>query len=127
MQTKIIHGAAVMAAALLFGATAALAQGLQLKPGWVYAIAFPDPGSGANSNGGNGNGGDGPGGNGNPGSVAPTGKSVALYKIVGAADQNWYRVRPIARSPQGALIPVPGSGELWVNLNFAMWVQEVLR
>ncbi len=125
MRTKLLMNAVILAGALSLAAPAAQAQGLQLKPGWVYAIAFPDPGG---ANGANGNGGsDGPGGNGNPGSVAPTGRSVGLYKIVGAADQNWYRVRPIVRNPQGALVPMPGGSELWVNLNFAMWAQEVLR
>lgn len=123
MRTKYLMGAVILAGALSLAAPAAWAQGLQLKPGWVYAIAFPDPGNG------NGGGSDGPGSSGNPGSgsIAPTGRSVGLYKIVGAADQNWYRVRPITRNPQGALVPMPGGAELWVNLNFAMWAQEVLR
>ncbi|XHR27442.1 MAG: hypothetical protein ACFUZC_16040 [Chthoniobacteraceae bacterium] len=125
MQQNVFLASALAAGLWLGLPATGQAQGLQLKPGWNYAIAFPDNG--------NGNGGGGPSGNGN-GNGAPAQnpnnsatKGVALYKVLGAADQNWYRVRPIARSPQGALMPIPGSAELWVNLSYAMWVQEVMR
>lgn len=124
MRNNVFSALALAAGVLPCLPAAALAQGLQLKPGWVYAIAFADNGNGAN---GNASGGNGQQGNAAPVSNAPMGKSVALYKVVGAADQSWYRVRPIARTPQGVLIPMPGTGEMWVNLNYAMWVQEVLR
>jgi hypothetical protein len=121
MQQNVFFASALAAGLWLGLAAAGQAQGLQLKPGWNYAIAFPD----------NGNGGGGPSGNGNGAATqnpnTPATKGVALYKVLGAADQNWYRVRPIARSQQGALIPIPGSAELWVNLNYAMWVQELMR
>jgi hypothetical protein len=123
MRTNFFGLAGLAAGLLLSLPAAAWAQGLGLKPGWVYVIAFPDSGAnGANANGGNPQGNNPP-----PASVAPLGKTVALYKIVGASDQNWYRVRMITRTPQGTLAPLPNTSELWINLNYAMWVQEVLR
>lgn len=82
------------------------AQGIALKQGWLYAIGFPDtatPGSG-------------------------TAKGVTTYRVLASAgDQNWYRVRMVARNPQGGWMTPPGTPEVWINLSYAMWVQEVLR
>lgn len=82
------------------------AQGMNLKQGWNYAIGFPDtttPNSG----------------------VA---RGVATYRVLGTAgDQQWYRLQMIVRKPQGGWHVPPGTPEVWVNLNYAMWVQEVLR
>jgi len=84
----------------------AQAQGMNLKQGWNYAIGFPDsvtPGAG----------------------IA---KGVATYRVLGSAgDMQWYRVQMIQRKPQGGWYTPPGTPEVWVNLTYAMWVQEVLR
>ena len=82
------------------------AGGVVLKQGWLYAIGFPDTvtvGSG----------------------IA---KGVATYRVLGSAgDQQWYRLRMTVRNPNGGWMTPPGTPEVWVNLNYAMWVQEVLR
>jgi len=85
---------------------AAQAQGLALKQGWNYAIGFPEtaaPGSG----------------------VA---KGVGTYRVLASAgDGPWYRVQAVARKPQGGWYVPPGTPEVWINLSYALWVQEVLR
>jgi len=88
--------------------------GLTLKPGCNYAIGFQDgalpapalPPVAANVNQ----------------------RAVATYRVIGTAgDQQWYKVRMVARNPQGGWYTPPGSSDVWVNLNYVMWVQEVLR
>ena len=94
---------------------AAQAQGFLLKPGCNYAIGFQEnmapglPPVGALAS-------------------ASAGRNVATYRVVGSAgDQQWYRLRMVARAPQGGWYTPPGTPEVWVNLTYAMWVQEVLR
>lgn len=82
------------------------AEGIALKQGWLYSIGFPDTatlGSG----------------------VA---KGVATYRVLATAgDSSWYRVRMVVRNPQGGWMTPAGAPEVWINLSYAMWVQEVLR
>lgn len=84
----------------------AQAQGMNLKQGWNYAIGFPEvtsPESGL-------------------------ARGVATYRVLASAgDQQWYRIQMVARKPQGGWYVPQGTPEVWVNLNYAMWVQEVLR
>ena len=94
----------------------ALAQGMGLRVGSHYAIGFQDGG--------------GPG----PAPVAANTvnpapqRTVATYRVLGSAgDQQWYRVRMVLRNPQGGWITPQGAPEVWINLAYAMWVQEVLR
>jgi hypothetical protein len=88
--------------------------GMSLKPGGNYAIGFQDgmvPG-GVTPN------------------TAPNGaqKSVTVYRVIsGTSDLQWYRMRVVARNPAGGWYTPPGSPEVWVNMNYVMWVQEVLR
>jgi hypothetical protein len=102
-----IFMAGALGICLGFGApVSAQTQGMILKPGWNYAIGFPDGGA--------------------PGSGV--GKGVVTYRVLGAAgDQQWYKVRMVARAPQGGWVTPPGAADVWINLNYAMWVQEVLR
>ncbi len=101
----ILAGASVPAAAQ--------APGFLLKPGCNYAIGFQEnmaPGVPP------------------AGAPAPAGHNVATYRVMGTAgDQQWYRLRMVARAPQGGWYTPPGTPEVWVNLTYAMWVQEVLR
>ena len=86
------------------------AQGLNLKQGWNYAIGFHEAGA--------------------PGSApgAAPAKNVATYRVMASAgDLQWYRVQMVARKPQGGWYVPQGTPEVWVNLNYAMWVQEVIR
>ncbi len=87
---------------------------MSLKPGAHYAIGFQDGAA--------------------PVAVLPpvaanmNQRPVAVYRVIASAgDQQWYRVRMVARNPQGGWYTPPGSQEVWVNLTYAMWVQEVLR
>ena len=84
----------------------AQAQGLNLKQGWNYAIGFPE-------------------------TTAPESglvKGVATYRVLASAgDLQWYRIQMVARKPQGGWYVPQGTPEVWVNLSYAMWVQEVLR
>ncbi|MCX6966690.1 MAG: hypothetical protein NTZ46_02740 [Verrucomicrobia bacterium] len=93
---------------------AAQAQGMALKPGCNYAIGFQDgavpvaalPPVAANMNQ----------------------RPVAVYRVLASAgDQQWYKIRMVARNPQGGWYTPPGSSDVWINLSYAMWVQEVLR
>ena len=106
---RFFYGTFLAGALLLAGIgtpSSAQAQGMSLKLGVNYAIGFPD--SVALGNG--------------------LAKGVATYRVVGAAgDQQWYRVRLVARNPQGGWYTPPGAPEVWINLSYAMWVQEVLR
>jgi len=97
------------------GATASVqAQGIALKPGCTYSIGFQDgtaPGAVAVNNAPN-----------------TTSKGVATYRVMaGTPDQQWYRLRMVTRNPAGGWYTPPGAPEVWVNLNYVMWVQEVLR
>jgi len=86
----------------------AQAQTMTLKQGWNYAIGFPETGSASPASG--------------------VVKGVATYRVLASAgDQQWYRVQMIARKPQGGWYVPPGTPEVWINLSYAMWVQEVLR
>jgi len=93
---------------------AAQAQGMMLKPGCTYAIGFQEgmaptpalPPVAANVNQ----------------------RAIATYRVMGATgDMQWYRVRMVARNPQGGWYTPPGTSEVWINLTYVMWVQEVLR
>ena len=107
----------VGAMAILAGIGAPLsaqAQGIALKPGCNYAIGFQDgavpaaalPPVAANMNQ----------------------RPVAVYRVIASAgDQQWYRVRMVARNPQGGWYTPPGTSDVWVNINYMMWVQEVTR
>jgi len=89
----------------------AQAQGMVLKGG-NYAIGFQD--------------GSGPA----PAPVAANGtqKNIAVYRVLAASgDQQWYRVRMVVRNPQGGWVTATGAPEVWINLAYAMWVQEVLH
>lgn len=96
----------------------AQAPGFNLKQGCNYAIGFQEnmaPGAG-------------PGMEAGATVAAPSGRSVAVYRVLGSsADQQWYRLRMVARAPQGGWYTPPGTPEVWVNLAYATWVQEVLR
>ena len=91
----------------------AQAQGMGLKTGSLYAIGFQD--------------GAGPG----PAPVAanaatPPQRAVATYRVLGVSgDQQWYRLKMVVRNPQGGWLTPQGASEVWVNLAYAMWVQEV--
>ena len=91
----------------------AQAQGMALKVGCNYAIGFPE---GAN-----------PG----PAPVAANAaaqRPLATYRVLASAgDQQWYRVRMVMRNPQGGWFTPAGAPEVWINLPYMMWVQEVLR
>jgi len=101
-----------------FNPRQAQAPGFNLKQGCNYAIGFQEnmaPGVGQSMG---------------PGSAvaAPGGRNVAVYRVLGStADQQWYRLRMVARAPQGGWYTPPGTPEVWVNLSYATWVQEVLR
>ena len=90
-------------------------QGMTLKMGCNYAIGFQD-GSGLG-----------------PAPVAANGaaqiqRPLAVYRVTGVAgDQQWYRVRMVVRNPQGGWLTPPGAPDVWINLAYTMWVQEVTR
>jgi hypothetical protein len=93
----------------------ALAQGLGLKVGYNYVIGFQEGASpvlepvAANVAQRN----------------APQ-KNVTIYRVIASAgDQQWYRVRMVLRNPQGGWYSPPGTPDVWVNLAYATWVQEV--
>lgn len=99
--------------ALIGGSVAAQAQGMNLRVGGNYSIGFQDGMAPAVATP--------PAPNGAP-------KSMATYRVLaGTADQQWYRLRMVARNPAGGWYTPPGSPEVWVNMNYVMWVQEVLR
>ncbi|MDD5349177.1 MAG: hypothetical protein PHQ12_03095 [Chthoniobacteraceae bacterium] len=109
----LLAGALGMAAGMGTPA-AAQAQGFQLKTGCHYAIGFQESMT--------------PGAVAAPSPAAPGGRNVAVYRVLGSAgDQQWYRLRMVSRAPQGGWYTPPGSPEIWVNLTYALWVQEVLR
>jgi hypothetical protein len=87
--------------------SSAQAQGMYLKQGWNYTIGFPETTTAPESG---------------------LSKGAATYRVLASAgDQQWYRVQMVARKPQGGWYVPQGTPEVWVNLNYAMWVQEVIR
>lgn len=92
----------------------AQAQGMTLKQGCNYVIGFQEgaaPAAALPPVAANGN-----------------QRPIITYRVLGSAgDQQWYRIRMVARNPQGGWYTPPGSADVWVNLNYVMWVQEVLR
>ena len=92
----------------------AQAQGMGLKTGGLYAIGFQD--------------GVGPGPAPVAANAAAPQRAVATYRVLGASsDQQWYRMKMVVRNPQGGWFTPPGASEVWVNMAYAMWVQEVLH
>ena len=88
--------------------------GIALKPGCTYAIGFQDGAVPASAL--------------PPVAANVNQRTIATYRVIAAAgDQQWYRVRMVARNPQGGWYTPPGSADVWVNLNYMMWVQEVTR
>ena len=101
---RLVWGAVGLAAAGV--PSLAQAQGGMLKQGMICAIGFSENFSQA------------------PGMA----KGVATYRVVGVAgDPSWYRLRLVMRGTDGNWISPPGAPDVWVNLNYAMWVQEVPR
>lgn len=93
---------------------AAQGQGFSLKQGCHYAIGFQESMT--------------PGLPTNPPPIAANGRTVVVYRVLGSAgDQQWYRLRMVARAPQGGWYTPPGAQEMWVNLSYALWVQEMTR
>jgi len=100
-------GAVSMGVLAAFGMpSSAQAQGMNLKQGWNYAIGFPE-------------------------ATAPESglaRGVATYRVLASAgDQQWYRIQLVARKPQGGWYVPQGTPEVWVNMSYAMWVQEIIR
>ena len=115
MIKRIFTAGALGATLVLAAPWAAHAQMMQLKPGWNYAIAFADS-------------------SGPVGAVPPQaqpqaampGRNLTVYRVLGASpDQTWYRVRMVVRAPQGGWVTPTGAPEVWINLSYAIWVQEV--
>jgi len=112
LNRSVLLAGAIEVCALTGASVAAQAQGMNLRVGANYSIGFQDgmtPAVVANP--------------------APNGaKSIATYRVLaGTADQQWYRLKMVARNPAGGWYTPPGSPEVWVNMNYVMWVQEVLR
>ena len=93
---------------------AAWAQGMTLRPGANYALGFEEgavPATALPPVAANGN-----------------QKVITIYRVLAASgDQQWYRIRMVARNPQGGWYTPPGTADVWVNINYVMWVQEVTR
>ena len=108
--------------ALLILTLSAVAQAptpFLLKPGCHYAIGFQDniaPGYPAAQPQ-------------QPQAQPASGaRNVAVYRVINTAgDQQWYRIRMVVRAPQGGWITPPGAPDVWVNVTYAVWVQEVMR
>ncbi|MEI6350712.1 MAG: hypothetical protein WCP06_06355 [Verrucomicrobiota bacterium] len=94
---------------LIFGIVGAVssahAQGLTFfRLGWTYAIAFPN--------------------NVQTGVDSGLVPGVGLYRVSSFAGEQWYLLQRIERKPNGWGL-VPGAPSVWVNLNYALSVQEV--
>ncbi len=93
-----------------FPVESANAQGITLlRLGWVYAIGFPEDVKG---------------------SLVPTSGAVPgvqTYRIMAYGGEQWYRVQLVARQEGGGWYVPQGVGDVWVNLNYALWVHDAIR
>lgn len=118
MFKNLRRKAAVMGCVLLFtvaGISIPLrpALGMQgpflLKLGWTYAMAFPEitQVSGDFASG--------------------LARGINTYRVMQYGGDQWYLVQIILRRPGGGWYVPQGAPTIWVNMNNALWVQEIVR
>ena len=80
-----------------------------LRLGWIYAIGFPDavqttldPSSGL-------------------------AQGFQTYRVMEFGGEQWYRLKLVTRQAGGGWFSPQGSPEIWVNLNYALWINDVTR
>lgn len=82
---------------------------LLLKLGWTYAMAFPEI---TQASGDYGSG------------IA---HGINTYRVIQYGGAQWYCLQLIVRKPGGGWYVPQGAPPFWVNINYALWVQEVVR
>ena len=81
-----------------------------LRLGWIYEIGFPEIAQASLE----------------PGTGLVRG--VQAYRVTAFGGQQWYRLQLVSRQPGGNGWYNPqGVPDVWVNLNYALWVHEVVR
>jgi hypothetical protein len=82
---------------------------LLLKLGWTYAMAFPLVTQVSGD------------------AVSGFAQGINTYRIMQYGGDQWYRVQLILRKPGGGWFVPQGTPCFWVNMNNALWVQEVFK